>query len=65
MLSMRQNGSSKQTNSATLTLQSDRAMVPVTKIREGQREGEKDAKTEREREGSVGVRVRKQKKKQV
>ena len=65
MLSMRQNGSSKQTNSATLTLQSDRAVVPVTKIREGQREGEKDAKTERQREGSVGVRVRKQKKKQV
>jgi len=40
-------------------------MVPVTKIREGQREGEKDAKTQRGREGSVGVRVRKQKNKQV
>lgn len=65
MLSMRQNGSSKQTNRATLTLQSDRDMVPVTKIREGQREGEKDAKTQRGREGSVGVRVRKQKNKQV
>ena len=39
-------------------------MVPVIKIREGQREGEKGAKTERER-GSIGKRVRKQKKKQV
>ena len=39
-------------------------MVPVIKIREGQREGGKDVKTERER-GSVVKRVREQKKKQV